>query len=104
MSFHWLREVIHAQRNLANQRIKIPTLLCHSAASTIGKLTVEDVQQGDGVLDVESMVQAAKKTFTNLTQVSIAQGFHDLYLSHETARTTYLSAMSDWLKTLPHAP
>ncbi|MCW4629042.1 MULTISPECIES: alpha/beta hydrolase [Marinomonas] len=104
LSFHWLREVIHAQRNLANQRIKIPTLLCHSAASTIGKLTVEDVQQGDGVLDVESMVQAAKKTFTNLTQVSIAQGFHDLYLSHETARTTYLSAMSDWLKTLPHAP
>ncbi|NLQ18725.1 alpha/beta hydrolase [Marinomonas sp. M1K-6] len=100
LSFHWLREVIHAQRNLANQRLDIPTLICRSDISTIGKRTTEEVQQGDGVLDVDSMQQSAEKTFRNLTQVSIPQGFHDLYLSHEPARTAYLSAMTAWLHTL----
>lgn len=100
LSFHWLREVIIAQRNLANQRLSIPTLMCRSEISTIGKRTVKEVQLGDGVLDVDSMQQAAKKTFTNITQVAIPQGFHDLYLSHQTARDAYLAAMTEWLKTL----
>tara|TARA_R110001606_G_scaffold111325_3_gene237759 strand:+ start:100 stop:1104 length:1005 start_codon:yes stop_codon:yes gene_type:complete len=100
LSFHWLREVIVAQRNLANQRLNIPTLMCYSEISTIGKRTVKEVQQGDGVLDVDSMQQAAKKTFSNLTQVSIPQGFHDLYLSHQPARSAYLSAMTQWLEKL----
>lgn len=100
LSFHWLREVILAQRNLANQRLDIPTLMCHSEISTIGKLSVEETQQGDGVLDVDSMQQAAQKTFANLTKVSIAKGFHDLYLSHPPAREAYLSAMKNWLENL----
>ena len=100
LSFHWLREVIVAQHNLANQRLDIPTLICHSEISTIGKRTVEEIQQGDGVLDVDSMQQAAKKTFMNLTQASIPQGFHDLYLSHQPARAAYLSAMAQWLEKL----
>ena len=100
LSFHWLREVILAQRNLANQRLDIPTLMCHSEISTIGKLSVEETQQGDGVLDVDSMQQAAQKTFANLTKVSIAKGFHDLYLSHPPAREAYLSAMTNWLENL----
>ena len=100
LSFHWLREVIIAQRNLANQRLDIPTLMCRSAISTIGKRTVAEIQQGDGVLDVDSMQQAANKTFSSLTTASIHQGFHDLYLSHQPARTAYLSAMTEWLKTL----
>tara|TARA_R110000744_G_scaffold60115_1_gene124687 strand:- start:157 stop:1179 length:1023 start_codon:yes stop_codon:yes gene_type:complete len=98
LSFHWLREIIFAQRNLANQKIDIPTLLCHSKISTIGKSTVEETQQGDGVLDVDSMQDAANRTFNNLTTASIPKGFHDLYLSHQPAQTAYLSAITDWLK------
>ncbi|QUX94591.1 alpha/beta hydrolase [Marinomonas sp. CT5] len=100
LSFHWLREVIVAQRNLAHQQLSISTLMCHSEQSSIGKLTVEETQQGDGVLDVDSMQQAAERTFTNLTKVSIAKGFHDLYLSHPPARKAYLSAMTNWLENL----
>ena len=100
LSFHWLREIICAQRNLAHQKIDIPTLLCHSKISTIGKLTVEETQQGDGVLDVDSMQEAADKTFTSLSNVAIPQGFHDLYLSHQPAQTAYLLAITDWLKQL----
>lgn len=97
LSFHWLREIISAQHNLVKQHLTIPTLLCHSNISTIGKETIEETQQGDGVLDIDSMQDAAHKIFRNLTKVSIAQGFHDLYLSHQTARDAYLSAMTDWL-------
>lgn len=100
LSFHWLREVIHAQRNLSHQRISLPTLLCRSDISTIGKTSVEETQQGDGVLDVNSMQEATKKTFQNLTCVSISQGFHDLSLSHQPARHAYFNAMTDWLSTL----
>lgn len=99
LSFHWLKEVIHAQRYLANQRLHLPTLLCRSNTSTIGKLTVAETQQGDGVLDVDSMQAAAETTFTDLTQVIIPQGFHDLALSALPARQTYYQALTDWLHT-----
>lgn len=100
LSFHWLREIIFAQRKLAHQKIDTPTLLCHSDISTIGKSTIEETQQGDGVLDVNSMQDAANRTFNNLTTASIPKGFHDLYLSHQPAQTAYLSAITDWLKQL----
>ena len=99
LSFHWLREIIIAQRNLSNQRITIPTLLCRSDSSTIGKKTVQETQQGDAVLDIDSMQAAADKTFSNLSNAVIPQGFHDLYLSQPPARTAYLSAMTSWLET-----
>ncbi|MFT2098094.1 alpha/beta hydrolase [Marinomonas sp. 2405UD66-6] len=98
LSFHWLKEIIRAQHNLATQKIDIPTLLCRSEISTIGKETVKETQQGDGVLDIDSMEQAAEKTFSNLDKAIIPKGFHDLYLSHQEAREAYLSAISKWLK------
>jgi len=103
LSFHWLKEIIHAQHNLANDKISIPTLMCRSEISTIGKKTVEETQLGDGVLDVESMQAAADKAFQNLTSVMIPQGFHDLYLSKPAAREFYLSSMKKWLNDLQDA-
>lgn len=100
LSFHWLKQVILAQQNLANQRLSLPTLLCHATISTIGKLTVEEVQKGDSVLDVDSMLEAAQKTFSNLTTAAIDNGFHDLYLSKHDAQQHYLDSIHDWLVTL----
>lgn len=100
LSFHWLKEIISAQQTLANHKIDLPTLLCRSKISTIGKKTVEETQQGDSVLNVDSMHAAAEKTFTNLEKAIIPEGFHDLYLSHEPARKAYLSAVTNWLKAL----
>lgn len=99
LSFHWLNEIIRAQEWLATQTLNIPTLLCRSEISTIGKKSVTDIQKGDGVLHVESMEEAAKNTFDNLTINLIPKGFHDLYLSKEPAQQAYLQAMSNWLTT-----
>ncbi|MCB5162282.1 alpha/beta hydrolase [Marinomonas algarum] len=97
LSFHWLREVIRAQRHLAQQSLSIPTLLCRSEVSTIGKNTPEETRQGDGVLDVDSMQDAAQQSFQNLDVAVIQGGFHDLYLSPKPARDAYLSHITHWL-------
>ncbi|MCV2401621.1 alpha/beta hydrolase [Marinomonas sp. C2222] len=97
LSLHWLNEIIRAQEWLATQTLNIPTLLCRSEVSTISKKSVGDMQQGDGVLHVESMEEAVKNTFDNLTIKVIPKGFHDLYLSKEPAQQAYLQTMSDWL-------
>jgi len=103
LAFKSLKEVILAQRNLAKQRLSIPTLMCHATKTTIGKLTVEETQQGDGVLDVDSMLEAAQKTFRNLTTAAIDNGYHDLYLSKPEAQRDYLDSIHDWL-TKFHVP
>ncbi|MBJ7537288.1 alpha/beta hydrolase [Marinomonas transparens] len=98
LSFHWLKQIITAQRYLAKQTITLPTLLCHSDNSTIGKEQVEEMRQGDGVLDIHSMQEAAEATFSQLTTASIPKGYHDLYLSPQPIRENYLAAIKDWLE------
>ena len=100
LSFHWLKQIDIAQRKLSQSKISLPTLLCHSQTSTIGKNSVEAMQQGDGVLDVHSMQEAAEQVFTQLTKASIPKGYHDLYLSQEEAQKAFLLAMQNWLQGL----
>ncbi|MFD1382143.1 alpha/beta hydrolase [Rhodanobacter aciditrophus] len=97
LSFHWLKQIILAQRNLHKQQIETPTLLCHSACSTLKSEDLDYTRQGDGVLDVESMKQAAQSTFANLQLRSIKGGFHDLFLSPKNVRDDYLEQLDHWL-------
>lgn len=97
LSFKWLNNIIKAQQNLAEQRIAVPTLLCRSRICTRDSNTLEDIKQGDGVLDVENMQYAADKTFVNLTTELINKGFHDLYLSPLDVRNQYLKSIEEWL-------
>lgn len=97
LSFHWLKQIVLAQRKLSTKRIEIPTLLCHSEFSTVDKKTVSDMQRGDGVLNVKSMQEAAAKAFGQLSTASIPNGFHDLFLSQLPARETYLASIDHWL-------
>ncbi|RDL44774.1 alpha/beta hydrolase [Marinomonas piezotolerans] len=97
LSFHWLKQVILAQRDLKQQIIQTPTLMCHSAISTLNNDDVEATRQGDGVLDVDSMKAAAKQTFECLTTQSIQGGYHDLMLSPADIRKDYLRSVDQWL-------
>ncbi|MEL0636547.1 alpha/beta hydrolase [Marinomonas sp. TI.3.20] len=102
LSFHWLKQITLAQRRLTNKHIETPTLLCHSEISTINTKNVADMQMGDGVLNINSMQDAATKTFTNLDIAIIPKGFHDLYLSHLPARAAYLANIDSWLIEQTH--
>ena len=97
LSFSWLREIIHVQKRLPAQGVSVPTLLCHSKRSTLGAHSVEEMQLGDGVLDVETMKYAGHQIYTQLTQAEIEGGYHDLFLSPEPVRQRYLDAIQQWL-------
>ena len=99
LSFHWLKQIMLAQHHLTKKQLEIPTLLCHSKISTLDKKSVEEMQLGDGVLNVNSMQDAAQKVFSSLSCVAIENGFHDLYLSPFQAREAYLTSIDDWLNT-----
>lgn len=98
LSFHWLKQVILTQAALRQGTIHLPTLVCHSARTTRKLDNVEATRKGDGVLDVASMIMAAKAIFTDLTLTSIDGGFHDLYLSPKPVREYYLARIDDWLQ------
>lgn len=97
LSFHWLKQIIHKQHDLQRTQIALPTLMCHSSITTKEALGIEDIRKGDGVLNVDSMMIAAQKTFSNLTCASIEGGYHDLFLSPQPVRNHYLAAIDQWL-------
>lgn len=97
-SLAWLKQIIIAQWALRKQRIDLPTLVCHSARSTVNVKDPEVLRRGDGVLDVDSMQAAARHTFSQLRLAKIEGGFHDIYLSPAPVRQTYLNAIDDWLR------
>lgn len=97
LSFSWLKQIIIKQKVLQSANIGLPTLMCHSSITTKEALAVEDLRKGDGVLNVDSMKLAARKTFSNLTCASIDGGYHDLFLSPKPIRDHYLAAIDQWL-------
>lgn len=100
LSFHWLKQVIFSQSALRQHPISLPTLVCHSARTTRKLEDIDATRQGDGVLDVASMVMAAQRSFTHLTLGCIEGGFHDLFLSPEPIRRRYLQCIDQWLAQL----
>ena len=100
LSFQWLNAIIEAQQKLQQQPINLPTLLCCSKKSTYNATTLDALSEGDGVLDVDGMQNAAKRIFTHLHINTIKGGFHDLYLSPPQARQDYMDAITLWLSSI----
>lgn len=101
LSFHWLQQIMLTQKALRQSTIDLPTLICHSARTTRKHEDVEATRKGDGVLDVASMVVAAKVIFSNATFACIEGGFHDLFLSPADVRQHYLNSIDYWLTHCP---
>lgn len=97
LSFHWLKHIIQAQQSLIKQPIELPTLVCHSALTTRKLESVELTRNGDGVLNVESMVATANQAFKDLSLACIEGGYHDLFLSPINTRQKYLAQIDQWL-------
>ncbi|TBR42761.1 alpha/beta hydrolase [Marinomonas agarivorans] len=100
LSFAWLYQIMREQALCAKASIDIPTLCCRSHISTYMARTVEQVRQGDGVLNVENMEKKAQQIYQNLSVSIIKQGFHDLYLSPAPVRYHYLDSIKIWLTQL----
>ncbi|WCN14598.1 alpha/beta fold hydrolase [Marinomonas mediterranea] len=102
LSFRWLREVIKTQRELLEApQVSLPTLMCHSDKTTRHEKSCSKMAAGDGVLNIDSMMNAANQIYRNLETKKVEGGYHDLYLSPEHIRKNYIASISVWLDQLP---
>lgn len=97
----WLAAVRRGQRELRRGlHLPLPILMCTSSRSggTRGRTaTAADHAASDTVLDVAHMWRAVPDLGRDVTLHTIPGGRHDLALSGERARATYLHAVLDWI-------
>lgn len=94
----WLREVRRAHARVARGLdIDCPVLVLSSARSGPHKGWHPDLLTTDSILDVGQIRSRAARLGRDVTQVAVDGGAHDLALSAEPGRSTYLHAVLDWL-------
>jgi alpha-beta hydrolase superfamily lysophospholipase len=93
----WLLSVRHYHAAVARGLdIDVPVLVCTSDASGPADGPHDAMDRTDSVLDVQHMWDRAPRLGRDVTVVRVPGGVHDLALSPEPARTTYLEAVRTW--------
>lgn len=101
----WINAISSAQKALRGKHhmIDVPILLLHSDKSVYGNKWKEDFRHGDAVLNIEHISKLGRGLGTDVTEVTIPGGLHDLALSSPEARAEFYTAVFSWLdKVLPH--
>lgn len=93
----WIHAINSAQRWLMRHpcRIEVPILLMHSDS-----VATNDFTRGDAVLDVKDIAQYGQQLGTDVTEVVIPDGLHDLILSRRQARDKAYRAIFNFLGTI----
>lgn len=93
--------VIDGQKRLrAAGPLTIPVLVLHSAHSRIGARFTEEMRRADSVLDVRSLVHAARRLGPEVRIEAIDGARHEVFLSDADARARALLILDDWLGTI----
>jgi alpha-beta hydrolase superfamily lysophospholipase len=94
----WIRMVSQAQKNLRKQAsIKVPILLMYSSISVTGNKWTELHQKGDAVLNVDDIKNIGMTLGSNVTELKVYGGIHDLLLSSPDVRNTVYKSIFVWL-------
>ena len=94
----WLTSIRRSQARVARGlSIPCPVLVCASDASGDFGSAHERLLTTDSVLDVEQIVARAPGLGPDVTIRQIPGGAHDLALSPEPARSTYMATVLEWL-------
>ncbi len=97
----WIRAISLAQDRLKEHKkyIKVPILSMYSDG-TRSKInaTKEDTLSSDIILDVRDIDEFSSGLGDQVSEVEIAGGVHDLFLSPEPIRTYAYEYMFDWLE------
>ncbi len=95
----WIRSVRRAHRAVARGLgVEVPVLVCTSDASGPADRFHDALDRADCVLAVEHMLERAPRLGPDVTIVQVPGGIHDLALSGEAARRTYLDAVRAFLR------
>jgi alpha-beta hydrolase superfamily lysophospholipase len=94
----WLRAIYKAQNRLhKGLNINCPVLVMRSDKSVKGKLWADAFRNADAVLNVEHIRKHIPSLGKNATEIVIANGLHDLFLSAFEVRTEAYNRMFEWL-------
>jgi alpha-beta hydrolase superfamily lysophospholipase len=94
----FIRSVRRAHRRVARGlSVDCPVLVLASARSGPAAGWHDALLTTDSVLDVEHIVARAARVGDDVTVVAVEGGAHDLALSPDPARSTYLREVLDWL-------
>ncbi|MFC8190534.1 alpha/beta fold hydrolase [Cellulomonas sp. NPDC057328] len=94
----WLAAVRSGQRRVARGLdIAVPVLVARSARSGADLAEGDDLDTVDTVLDVATIAALAPGLGRDVREVVVEDGVHDLALSADTPRATYLTAVTDFL-------
>ncbi|MDE7426546.1 MAG: alpha/beta hydrolase [Muribaculaceae bacterium] len=99
----WVRAITKAQSNVRKHgdRIKVPVLLVHSDHSIYGDEWSEDFTKGDAVLNVDHISKIGKKLGKDVTEDTIPDALHDVFLSPRNVREKAYDSMFHFLRTHP---
>lgn len=95
----WVNAISSAQKALRGKhpKIAVPILLLHSDNSVYGNEWNDSFMRGDAVLNVEHISKLGRELGTDVTEVEIPDGLHDLALSSPAVRAAFYDAVFSWL-------
>lgn len=94
----WLRAIYRAQSRLHDGlTVKCPILVMRSDKSFKSKRWSDKFTKADAVLDVEHIRKYTPSLGSNVSEIVIPNGMHDLFLSAYEVRTQAYKHMFEWL-------
>lgn len=94
----WIGAIYKAQRKLQiDANINIPILLMRSDRSIYGEQWTSDFNRGDAILNVDDISKYGRKLGSNVNEVVVKEGLHDLVLSHKPIRDALYKYILNWL-------
>ncbi|MFI3324254.1 MAG: alpha/beta hydrolase [Rikenellaceae bacterium] len=95
----WFRAIHRAHRKLQKGLdIPCPILVLYSDKTISGEYDKELYMSGDAVLDVKDIAKYAAGIGSNVTQIEVAGGIHDLVLSRPEVRYPLYDQIFEWLE------
>ena len=96
--FGWIRAIDKGHDIVHNMTdIPCPVLLMHSDKTITDAEWTPNYQRGDAVLDVEHIACYGSKIGSDVTEVTVVDGLHDLILSRPDVRAKVYDELFRWL-------
>lgn len=101
VTFGWINAVRRGHSRLhRGLEIGVPALVLHSDKSWFSSRWSDEIDVADAVLDVRQIAEWAPSLGREVTTVTIPDGRHDLFLSHEVPRKATYAAIDEWLQRI----
>lgn len=95
----WVRAIDHAHRALRHALpIRMPILLLHSDKSAHPGDAAERLRSADAILNADAIAAAGRRLGPQVSDATIADALHDVFLSRDDVRELAYERTFEWLR------